>query len=116
MKKAAFILGATLFGIFTGVANAGSPIALTESEMDAVTAGVGFTSNTSTTMVSWPVWGNRVWTIEDIEERIVEKKALSFPSLSAVEEYRQTLDPSELTESMAFVITGPEPAHNYPVW
>ena len=94
MKKVASIFGATLFGIFTSVTNAGSPIALTESEMDAVTAGVGFTSNTFATLP------------ENIEELIVEEKALSFPSFSAAEEYRQTLNLSESTKGFFYVITG----------
>ena len=115
MKKVASIFGATLFGIFTSVANAGSPIALTESEMDAVTAGMGFFSNRlsnrlTTNQIEEPIIEqNPVFSFPSysVEELIIEERvALSFPSYSAMEEYRQTLNLSESTESFAFVITG----------
>ena len=93
-------LGATLFGIFTSVANAGSPVALTKSEMDAVTAGVGFTSNT-------PAVTKLVMNIEELI--IEEKMALFFPSYSAMEEYLQTINLSEITESIAVTTTGSKP-------
>ena len=109
MRKVASIFGATLFGIFTGVANAGSPIALTESEMDAVTAGVRFFSSRLTTnqveepiIEQKPVLSFPSYSVNQIEELIIEEKAaLYFPSYLAMEEYLQTINHSEITGSIA---------------
>jgi hypothetical protein len=66
MKKyLSLVVGATLAGGLSA-ANAAGPLALTEAEMDAVTAGVGFTSLT------------QVQKLVEIQELIMEQKAALF--------------------------------------
>jgi hypothetical protein len=64
-SKLSMFLGAAL-AASVGSVNAADPLALTEAEMDAVTAGVGFTSFT------------QVAKLVQIEELIVEQKLALF--------------------------------------
>jgi hypothetical protein len=70
-RTLSFALAAALAGAF-GIANA-EPLALNESQMDGVTAGVGFTSNTA------------ILKIVEIQELIQEQKLALFNVFTEVE-------------------------------